>query len=151
MSSPTPLTTAREHPLAAWLHARVLALRASTQRRNFPAAIEVVAPGTPAGGGPMTSWIYGAEQHDHALRVEVLLRLLTDCRLRGVARASLVHVRPGPHEPGDPDLGWAAAAGAASGISGVAVDAVLLVSRWGWLDLASGVGRSWVRPRARRR
>lgn len=139
------------HPLAPWLRARVLALRDATVRRSFPGAVELVAAGSAPGRAPVAGWTYGKEQSDHALRVDVLLRLLTDCGARGVARASLVHVRPGWHEPGDVDLGWAAASGTAADISGVAVDSVLLVSRWGWYDLGSGEERTWARPRSRRR
>jgi hypothetical protein len=146
---PTALTTRQPFPLAGWLRARVLALRASTRRRLFPAAVEVVAADAAAGAAPLAAWCYGAERCDHALRVDVLVRMLTDCRCRGVSRAVLVHVRPGTHEPGDDDLGWAAAGVAAGAISGVRLVAVLVVSRWGWHDLHSGDERSWVRPRRR--
>lgn len=139
------------HPLARWLRARVLSLRDATVRRSFPGAVELVPAGSPPERAPVSRWAYDQEQSDHALRVDVLLRLLTDCAVRGVTRVSLVHVRPGWHEPGDLDLGWAAASGTAADISGVAVDSVLLVSRWGWYDLASGEERSWSRPRSRRR
>jgi hypothetical protein len=148
---PETLPVPVAHPLARWLRARVLLLRDATVRRSFPGAVELVAAGSPPGRAPVSLWTYGEEQSDHALRVDVLLRLLTDCAARGVTRVSLVHVRSGWHEPGDLDLGWAAASGTAGDISGVAVDSVLLVSRWGWCDLGSGEERSWARPRTRRR
>lgn len=148
---PETLPVPVAHPLARWLRARVLSLRDATVRRSFPGAVELVAAGSPPERAPVSRWTYDQEQSDHALRVDVLLRLLTDCAARGVTRVSLVHVRPGWHEAGDLDLGWAAASGTAADISGVAVDSVLLVSRWGWYDLGSGEERSWARPRSRRR
>jgi hypothetical protein len=134
-------------PLARWLRARVLALRASTRRRTFPPTVELVAADAAAGDAPLAAWCYAGEDCDHGLRVDVLVRMLTDCRCHGVSRAVLVHVRPGPHEPADTDLGWAAAGSVAAAIADVELASVLLVSRWGWLDLVSGAQRSWVRPR----
>ena len=136
------------HPLAGWLRARVATLRSATQRRNFPGAVELVSPAAAAGTRPLAVWTYGAEPTDHGLRVDVLTRLLTDCRCRDAARASLVHVRPGPHEPTDLDLGWAAAATVAGAIAGVEVMTAVALSRWGWCDLRTGQQRSWVRLRA---
>jgi len=146
-----------EHPLAGWLRGRVAALRATTPRRTFPAAVELVAPCACAGADPEAAWRYGNERTDHGLRVEVLVRLLTDCRCRARTRATrvtsvtLVHVRPGPHEPTDADLGWAAAASVAGAIAGVDVVSAVALSRWGWYDLRTGQQRSWVRLRARPR
>lgn len=147
---PTPAAATPAHPLAPWLRARVLALRASTRRRVFPGSVELVPAGGAAGEAPVASWRYDEEPLDHALRVDVLVRLLTDCACRGVWRVGLVHVRPGSHEPTDLDFGWAAAGATAASISGVDVHSVLVVSRWGWLDLRSGATRRWVRPRDRR-
>jgi hypothetical protein len=136
-------------PPAAWLRARVLALRTHTRRRVFPGTVEVVPHGLAAHAPPAAAWEYGREPGDHALRVDVLVRLLTDCGCRGLPLVHVVHVRPGPHEPGDLDLGWAAAATVAAGVSGTDVAGVLMVSRWGWCDLRTGAGRTWVRLRAR--
>jgi hypothetical protein len=149
MSLPAESSGARRHPLRRWLRARVMTLRAATRRRLFPGAVELVADGASAHEGPAAAWCYGDEPCDHALRVDVLVRLLTDCGCRGLAAVNLVHVRPGPHEASDLDLGWAAAADAAAAISGVEVRTVLVVSRWGWLDLRTGDRRSWVRLRPR--
>jgi hypothetical protein len=148
--------TATRHPLARWLRARVAALRTATQRRNFPGAVELVPPDARAGTVPLAIWQYGAEPTDHGLRVDVLSRLLTDCRCRTAGQASprasaevsLVHVRPGHHEPADLDLGWAAAATVAGAITGVEVVTAVALSRWGWYDLRTGQQRSWVRLRA---
>jgi len=154
--------TAPQHPLAGWLRARVAALRATTRRRQFPGTVEVVSPDAVAGTQPLTAWRYGTEHTDHGLRVDVLTRLLTDCRCRDPLdpldprgptparmQVSLVHVRPGPHEPADLDLGWAAATTAAGVIAGVEVVTAVALSRWGWCDLRTGQQRSWVRLRAR--
>ena len=123
-------------------------LRSATQRRNFPGAVELVSPAAVAGTVPLAAWTYGAEPTDHGLRVDVLTRLLTDCRCCDAAHASLVHVRPGPHDPADLHLGWAAAAAVAGAIAGVEVTTAVAVSRWGWCDLRTGQQRSWVRLRA---
>jgi hypothetical protein len=136
-------------PPAAWLRARVLALRTHTRCRVFPGSVEVVPADLAADGAPAAAWEYGGEPGDHALRVDVLVRLLTDCRCRGLRRVHVVHVRAGPHEPGDLDLGWAAAASVAGEVSGTDVAGVLMVSRWGWCDLRTGAGRTWVRLRSR--
>jgi hypothetical protein len=150
--------TGQQHPLAGWLRARVAALRAGTRRRQFPGTVEVVSPDAVAGTRPLAIWCYGAEHTDHGLRVDVLTRLLTDCRCRdprdpvqACTRVSLVHVRPGPHEPADLDLGWAAATTAAGVIAGVEVVTAVALSRWGWYDLRTGQQRSWVRLRAQLR
>ena len=146
---------ATQHPLARWLRARVAALRATTQRRNFPATVELVSPTARAGTEPVATWRYGAEPTDHGLRVDVLTRLLTDCHCRAEhqdprlsPQVTLVHVRPGAHEPADLDLGWAAAATVAGAIAGVEVVTAVALSRWGWYDLRTGQQRSWVRLRA---
>lgn len=142
---------ARAHPFAGWLRARVITLRSATRRRTFPAAVELVAPGTPADDDALAVWNYGDESTDHALRVDVLVRLLADCSSRGVSAVALVHVRPGPHEPTDLDHGWAAATRTAAAISAVEVVNVLALSRWGWHDLVSGAERTWTRLRDRTR
>jgi hypothetical protein len=137
------------HPLARWLRARVATLRSVTRRRNFPGAVELVSPAAPAGTVPLAVWTYGDEPTDHGLRVDVLTRLLTDCRCRDTAQVSLVHVRPGPHDPADLDLGWAAAGTVAGAIARVEVVTAVALSRWGWYDLRTGQQRSWARLRAR--
>ena len=144
-----------KHPLATWLRARVAELRATTQRRNFPGTVELVSPAAPARTVPLAAWRYGTEPSDHGLRVDVLVRLLTDCRSRrdtgsrDTGPLSLVHVRPGHHEPADIDLGWAAASTVAGAVAGVEIATVVTLSRWGWYDLRTGQQRTWVRLRAR--
>ncbi len=144
-----PHTVAVRHPLDRWLRARVIALREATRRRVFPAGIELVAPAAGAEEPALAAWAYAEDAGDHGLRVDVLVRLLTDCACRGVPALTLVHVRPGPHEPGDLDLAWLSAARVAGPITGVEVPTVVVVSRWGWLDLTTDAQRSWVRARRR--
>jgi hypothetical protein len=156
MTAPSadPAADSGAHPLARWLRARVAALRTATQRRNFPAAVELVTPAASPGAEPLATWRYGIEPTDHGLRVDVLTRLLTDCHSRTEpvsTQVSLVHVRPGPHEAADLDLGWAAAATVAGAIAGVEVVTAVALSRWGWYDLRTGQQRSWVRLRAAQR
>jgi hypothetical protein len=117
--------------------------------RLFAGRVELVAAEPGSADDPVAAWAYGDFEAalDHALRVDVLVRLLTGCACQGVRAVSLVHVRSGPHEPGDHDLAWAAAARVAAGISGVDVDRVVALSRWGWHDLGSGTQRTWVRLR----
>jgi hypothetical protein len=148
---PAPSAAAPTHPLARWLRARVIALRAETRCRVFPATVELVPPDAGPGTGPLASWAYGDEPTDHGLRVDVLARLFTDCRCRGAPGVTLVHVRSGRHDPSDADLGWAAAAATAADIGGVGLGTVVVLSRWGWRDLVSGAERCWLRPRDRPR
>ncbi|MGH3366138.1 MAG: hypothetical protein ACRDOY_02950 [Nocardioidaceae bacterium] len=135
------------HPLARWLRARVLALRADTRRRNFPGCVELVTADAPPGAEPASRWDYDTEETDHGLRVDVLVSLMTDCTIRERAALTLVHVRRGHHEPSDADLGWASAAVVAAAISGVELTSTVIVSRWGWLDVRTGASQTWVRPR----
>lgn len=145
-----PTTSApAAHLLDAWLRARVLRLRESTTRRCFPASVELTPPAADRTAEAACAWCYGNASTDHALRVDVLVRLLTDCRCRGVRTTFMVHVRPGPHEPGDHDFAWGCAARAAAGVTGVAVPGVIALGRWGWSDLDTGAQRSWVRLRRR--
>ena len=84
----TPVDDGAPHPLAGWLRARVATLRSATQRRNFPGSVELVSPTAVAGAVPLAVWTYGAEPTDHGLRVDVLTRLLTDCRCRDAATSA---------------------------------------------------------------
>ncbi|HEV8054881.1 MAG TPA: hypothetical protein VGP51_00165 [Nocardioidaceae bacterium] len=141
--SPAPELTAG--PTAAfgpWLRWRVAALRGSTRQRRFTASVEVADAGRAAGLPAPAGWLCPAETLDHALRVEVLLRLLAPG-----GRLAVVLVRPGRHDPGDDDYAWLAAAPVAADVASAQLCAVVVLSRWGWLDLLTGEQRSWVRLR----
>jgi hypothetical protein len=142
---------ASTHPLGPWLRTRVLTLRGTTTRRLFAPSVELVAAVTPRDGQPVAVWRYAgqAQELDHGLRVDVLVRLLTDCAERGTTILSAVHVRPGHHdETTDLDHAWLRAAIAAADVSGTEVTTLLAVSRWGWHDLRTGAKRTWVRLRS---
>lgn len=82
---------------------------------------------------------------DHALRVEVLEAMLR----RAGADGSMVWLtRSGPLTLQDVDAGWDAALRAAC--AELAVDPVplVVVTRTGWWEPATGSGRSWRRLRA---
>ncbi|MDP9392222.1 MAG: hypothetical protein M3P89_12800 [Actinomycetota bacterium] len=126
-----------------WLRGRVALLRRTTRCRHFPASLEVVAVGTAAGAPAAATWSADDTRLDHALRVEVLVRLLTG-RAHPLA---VVWVRPGHHDPGDGDFAWLAASRVAADVALASVPAVVVVSRWGWTELVTGAQRSWVRLR----
>lgn len=128
---------------ARWLRWRVAALRASTRCRQFPATLEIVPVEHDAGAAAPVRWTLPGEPLDHALRVEVLARLL-----RPGQPLAVVAVRPGDPEPDDADYAWLAAACTATEVTGADVDAVVALSRWGWSDLLSGAHRRWRRLRA---
>jgi len=142
MATPTDLD-----PWVPWLRHRVAALRASTVRRTFPGSVEVVGPPEAAGSDLSPTRCAGdGRLLDRGLRVDVLCRLMP-CTPGEVA---VVVVRPGHHEtPTETDRAWVGAAFAAAGVRGQQLIGVVLVSRWGWLDLLSGQRRSWKRLRIR--
>jgi hypothetical protein len=78
------------------------------------------------------------------LRADVLTRALD----HGIdERTSIWLTRGGPLSVGDVDLAWFAAARTALGRHGVGDPAVHVVTRYGWLDLSTGAGRTWRRVR----
>ncbi|MPZ63582.1 MAG: hypothetical protein GEU93_20350, partial [Propionibacteriales bacterium] len=103
------------HPLGPWLRWRVAEVRAGTRRRIFPAVVEVVPSAGMPGSAATAAWEYGGEAGDHALRVDVLVRLLSG----RAGPLTVVHVRPGWHDCTDPDMGWAAAGRVAGDIAQV--------------------------------
>jgi hypothetical protein len=143
--------------LAGWLRGRVLRLRQGSTRRNFASCLELVRlePGA-LDESPLVFRADTARADDHALRVELLTRMLVDCEpwpAEGRAeiggdRHALVHVRPGPPQLADSDIAWAAAARCQAGMTTLHLERVLVVTRWGWVDVASGEHRTWVRLRA---
>ena len=160
--------------LACWLRERVLRLRMDSRRQVFPPRLELVAA-TPMGlDEPVLAARTGVHTvDDHALRVELLDRMLGDAELAsagpvaprsrpvgyvgggsadspfdGHAAVCLVYVRSGPPETGDSDIAWWAAARCQAGMTPWWVERVVAVTRWGWLDVASGERRTWTRLRA---
>jgi hypothetical protein len=83
---------------------------------------------------------------DPGLRVDVVSALLE--RTEHVHRTAWL-VRPGVPELHDDDLAWLAAAGSAFAMHERPLDAFYALTRYGWLDVRTGTGRSWKRLRIR--
>jgi hypothetical protein len=157
VSAPDSCDSVVPAALAGWLRARVLRLRQSS-RRTFAPSLELARLEPRARDEPALVVRTGVQRaDDHALRVELLNRMLADCEpvppedpldSTGGCRQALVYVRPGPPELGDSDVAWAAAARCQAGMTASHVERVLVLTRWGWLDMASGERRTWVRLRA---
>jgi hypothetical protein len=144
---------ARTEGLAEPLPARTRALLrravheyAATERRRagYPPELHVGVP-----GGPMASLdLSTAEPTDPGLRTDVVAALRVHA---GDAPGGLVWLtRAGGLELQDVDAQWLAGARAAYDEAQVPLTFVV-VTRRGWRDPRSGLGRSWsrVRPRAR--
>lgn len=156
--------------IAQFARDRVLALRTSTRRRVFPAALSVhllltdVGDPVRAGGGASAAGIgpaaaawtapaLGTSRWDWHLRRELMARLLEQVDQHGhhpgahAAEVLLVWTRPGPPEREDDDAAWWAAARSASADVRVQVQGLVVVTRWGWLMLPEGPSRRWQRLR----
>lgn len=155
MAEHNPVSAEPPSPaLAQWLRGRVLALRQSTTRRRFPARLEVLpAEPTRPDLAEVDSWDDVTRADDHALRVDLLIRLLdrageaADSGGWPDRSTTLVYVRPGPVELIDSDLGWWSAALGTRGIAALTVVRLVTVTRWGWWDVASGGSKVWIRLR----
>jgi hypothetical protein len=147
MTSDATLASAL-HP---WLRLRVAALRGSTLRRVFPASVEVVdvppLPGCVDPRAGVSSWQHDGDVLDRGLRVDLIARLAAG----RATRIAVVVVRPGHHLEGTAeDAQWCGAAQQAAGHLDKQLAAVVLLSRWGWLDRLSGEHREWRRLRVRK-
>lgn len=134
--------------LTPWLRRRVARLRSTTMSRSFPTSLEVVSPLHPAGADDVAH--AGGECPfaglDRALQVDLLCRLMAAVP----SPAAVVVTRPGHHAARTvDDMGWLGPADTAGGVCGVELAAVVVLSRWGWLDLVSGRRRDWKRLRIR--
>jgi hypothetical protein len=119
----------------------VLDHKGAERRRCFPAVLHLGGPGRPETGRIDES----DADLDHALRCDVLESMLRQPR-DGPLMAWLT--RPGDLELQDVDLAWLRAVTAVNGELGRSLP-YLVVTREGWRDPRSGVGRSWRRLRAR--
>ncbi len=125
----------------ALLRRLVLQHKAVERRHRFPAELHVGGPGRPEVGRVVES----AADLDHALRCEVLGAIL----LRAGAASTMAWLtRPGDLAAQDVDLAWLRAIAASSGEIGRPVRFVV-VTRSGWRDPWTGVGRTWARLRQR--
>jgi hypothetical protein len=82
---------------------------------------------------------------DWHLRREIAMRLLSHAPGR---RVVAVWTRPGPFEPTDGDIAWAAALRHAAAAYGGGAPTLLAVTRWGWFALPENVRRVWKPRRA---
>ena len=138
--SPTTLPAT----LVAGLRQEVGLLRRAERRRRFPLGVHVGRP-----GGPRTStqvpWPV-PDLYDAGLRLDLL-----DALLSGGADTSesfsIWLTRPGAVERHDLDTRWWSSAMHACSARGLAPDGFHVVTRYGWLDLATGATRSWKRLR----
>ena len=114
--------------------------KATERRHRFPAVLHLGGPGRPE-VGRMVEW---EADLDHALRCDVLEAMLR--RPTGPLMTWLT--RPGGLEAQDVDLAWLRVVVAVNGETGRSLPFVV-VTREGWRDPRSGVGRTWRRLRVR--
>ncbi len=153
---PDPAGVPRD--LAAALRSEVGLLRAAERRRVFAPRLALGRPGHrgPATvvGGPVAPW-QGAPWPppswvDAGVRFDVAERLVGSA---GTARDEPAHtwfLRPGQPTVHDEDLAWLAAVRHACASHGVVPAGFWVVTRYGWLDPATGESRTWKRLRVDR-
>lgn len=160
MPDPTTL-----QQLAPWLRFRVASLRSAAATRTRREQVEVVSPAIdgdvderatggvvraawpcPSGGPDGREPLGTPAVLDRGLRVDLLCALMP-----AVPEPCAVVVSRAEHHDtcSEEDLAWTGAAHAAAGITAADLVAVVMVSRWGWLDLLSGQRRDWKRLRIR--
>ena len=129
----------------ALLRRLVLEHKAAERRRRFPPVLHLGGPGRPEVGRVVENARDPADLLDHALRCDLLEALLK----RGAAGPVMTWLtRSGPLDVQDVDLAWLRVVVAVNGETGHALPYVV-VTRDGWRDPRSGVGRTWQRLRQR--
>jgi hypothetical protein len=139
-----PLSRERE----AQLRRLVIEHHRDERRRRFAPVLHLGWPGRPEVGRvvePVPERSGEADGLDHGLRCDLLAALVKRARDRD-ALAWLT--RPGPLDLQDVDAGWLRAVASVSGEAGHDLGLVV-VTRRGWRDPRSGVGREWRRLRVR--
>ncbi len=121
---------------ADWLHTRVCGLRLRTRRRAFDAVLDIV--GAPPGAPLVSRSLPAGEPLDHALRVDLLLSLYDDARGAASGALHLVVTRPGPVVLETSDLAWRFAWATACAVAGDEAGTTAVVTRYGFVDVASG-------------
>jgi hypothetical protein len=132
--------------------ARVSALRVSIATRRLTPSLSIspldglgLAEGDVAWWSGEPTRAADPPPLDWHLRREIATRLLSHAPGR---RVVALWTRPGPLEPSDGDIAWAAALRhAAAGYGGLA-PTLLTVTRWGWFALPDDVRREWQPRRA---
>ena len=132
-----PLSRADE----ALLRHLVVQHKATERRHRFPAVLHLGGPGRPEVGHVQES----DADLDHALRCDVL-----EAMLRRATAGPLMTwlTRPGALAVQDIDLAWLRVVAAVNGETERSLPFVV-VTREGWRDPRSGVGRTWQRLRVR--
>jgi hypothetical protein len=137
--------SALEEPVSrvdqALMRRLVLELKSGERRRRFPPVLHVGGPGRPEAGRVEQS----DDVLDQALRCDLLEAVLRHAQ-SGPLMTWLT--RPGELETQDVDLSWLRVVRAVNGETGRALPYVV-VTRAGWRDPRSGVGRTWRRLRDR--
>lgn len=132
-----------DRALQAVLRRAVLDHSRTEPRRGFPPLVHVGRP-----GGPEEVFAVRPGDHlDQALRADVLAALVQRSRRRGSVPMVWL-TRAGGLELQDVDADWLRASRAASAEAGIELTLVV-VTRRGWRDPRSCVGREWKRLRAR--
>lgn len=136
-----------DHATHLALRAAVLQHREAERRRLFPPVLHAGIP-----GGPSFSHVEAGTRLDSGLRTDVAAALLH--RAAGVAPGTgcpgfVWLTRPGALALHDADVVWAAGVSAAAAETGLPASLVV-VTRAGWWDPASGVRREWRRLRRQR-
>ncbi|HWJ83431.1 MAG TPA: hypothetical protein VNS55_14425 [Nocardioides sp.] len=124
------------------LRRAVLELALGERRREHPPVLNVGLPER----DPRRFRAEPDEALDHALRVDVVQAMLRRSLERSVV--PLIWLTRMEGEDWECDVAWGAAVRAAGAELGVSLGLVV-VTRHGWHDPRSGVGRTWKRIRAR--
>jgi hypothetical protein len=130
----TPASSSSDHAVdwwTRWLSSRVTRLRGQTRRRIFATLLEVVE--APNDHAEAIRRIPLVEQMDHALRVDLLVRVLAGIDRR--RRHGLALVRQGQAELFETDRAWIPAVMVAADIAEAMLPQVGIVTRWGALDI----------------
>ncbi len=125
------------------LRLAVADLRSAHPRRRFPTFVHAGQLGERA----VEFRVPADLSLDHGLRTEVVAALLSRALLL-TDQPALWLTRSGELDAEDVDLDWYAAARAAYGEADVSL-AMVVITKRGWRDPASGVGRAWKRLRLR--
>ncbi len=142
-----------EEPLSgadlALMRRLVLEHKTAERRHRFPAVLHLGAPGRPEVGRIVEEPAGEPTTLDHALRCDVLEAVLKWSGHLDRDRPLMTWLtRPGALDVQDVDLAWLRAVTAVNGETDRAL-AYVVVTRDGWRDPVSGVGRTWLRLRRR--
>jgi hypothetical protein len=143
MADPGTITEPVPRPLQKVLRRAVLEHACAEQRRHYPAVLHVGLPAL----DPRRYCPEPGDRLDHALRVDIVQAMLR--RSLEQSRIPLIWLtRMDGEEVWDCDVDWGSAVRTAGAELGLALGLVV-VTRRGWHDPRSRVGRTWKRLRDR--